>query len=155
MHEPETTERERRDRERVPLELLLNELVGEDLHRAMAVNVSPTGLYLDRLFRPRQLQLGREERTVQLEFTLPESTESIWALAEVCHDDLSEVRGEERDELAVVHGTGVRFTAMAKKHERLLYDFVYEQKRRNLEVLLERIRNRRRTDRRRTDRRAA
>lgn len=134
---------------------MLNELVGEDLHRAMAVNVSPTGFYLDRLFRPRQLQLGREDRTVQLEFTLPESTESIWALAEVCHDDIAAMRGEVRDELAVVHGTGVRFTAMAKKHERILYDFVYEQKRRNLEVLLDRIRNRRRDDRRRNDRRAA
>ncbi len=134
---------------------MLNELVGEELHRAMAVNVSPTGLYLDRVFRPRQLQLGREERTVQLEFTLPESAESIWALAEVCHDALDELPGSARDERAVVHGTGVRFTAMAKKHERILYDFVYEQKRRNLETLLERIRSRRRTDRRRTDRRAA
>jgi hypothetical protein len=150
MGEPEATERQRREQDRVPLSLMLNELVGDDLHRAMAVNVSPTGFYLDRLFRPRQLQLGREDRTVQLEFTLPESTESIWALAEVCHDDLSETR----DALAV-HGTGVRFTAMARKHERILHDFVNEQKRRNLEVLLERIRNRRRDDRRRTDRRAA
>ena len=138
----------------MPLGLMLNELCGDDLHRAMAVNVSPTGLYLDRVFRPRQLQLGREDRTVQLEFTLPESTESIWALAEVCHDVLDEMPGQVRDELAV-HGTGVRFTAMAKKHERILHDFVYERKRRNLEMLLERIRNRRRTDRRRNDRRAA
>jgi c-di-GMP-binding flagellar brake protein YcgR len=145
-------DRERRDTERVPLGLLLNELVGERMNRAMAVNVSPTGLYLDRLFGNRQLQLGREERTVQLEFTLPSSSESIWALAEVCFDNVNSVR----DDLVVMHGTGVRFLAMAKKHERLIVDFVTEKKRRMLEELLLRVQSRRRVDRRRSyERRAA
>ncbi len=144
---------ERRERERVPLGLLLDEYVDERRHRAMALNVSPTGLYLDRIFGAglQRLQLGRDDRTVQLEFTLPETNESIWALAEICYDNV----GELRDRLAVVHGTGVRFTAMAEKHQRLIYDFVFEQRRRNLESLLERIRNRRRRDRRQQSRRAA
>lgn len=144
---------ERRDRDRVPLGLLLDEYVGDRMHRAMAVNVSPTGLYLDRLFGAglEKLQLGREDRQVQLEFTLPETHESIWALAEIRYDHVEGVRNR----LAVVHGTGVKFTAMAKKHERLLYDFVFEHRRRGLQSLLDRISNRRRRDRRRDHRRAA
>ena len=144
-------DRERRDKDRIALGLLMNEYVDDRMHRAMAVNVSPTGLYLDRLFGDRKLQLGRDDRAVQLEFTLPETNESIWALAEVCFDHVTSAR---RD-LVVVHGTGVRFTAMARKHERLLLDFVHDRKRRNLEALLERVRNRRRNDRRRAVRRAA
>jgi hypothetical protein len=143
---------ERRDRDRVPLQLLLNEYVGDQMHRAMTTNVSPTGLYLDRIFGQGldRLQLGREDRQVQLEFTLPETTEVIWALGEIRHDDVGVAR-----EQMMVHGTGVRFTAMARKHERMIHDFVFEQRRRGLEQLLERIRNRRRRDRRVATRRAA
>ncbi len=143
---------ERRDRDRVPLRLLLNEYVGDRMHRALAANVSPTGLYLDRLFGQGldRLQLGREDRKVQLEFTLPETNETIWALGEVRHDGV----GVAREQL-MVHGTGVRFAAMARKHERLINDFVFEHKRRGLESLLHRIRNRRRRDRRVGARRTA
>jgi len=144
-------DRERRDKDRVSLGLLMNEYVDDRMHRAMAVNVSPSGLYLDRLFGERRLQLGREDRAVQLEFTLPETNEPIWALAEVCFDQVSTTR----QELVVVHGTGVRFVAMARKHERLITDFVHERKRKNLEALLDRVQNRRRADRRRLVRRAA
>jgi len=144
-------DRERRDNDRVALGLLMNEYVDDRMHRAMAVNVSPSGLYLDRLFGDRRLQLGREDRSVQLEFTLPDTNESIWAHAEVCFDQVSTTR----QDLVVVHGTGVLFLALARKHERLISDFVHERKRKNLEALLERVRNRRRGDRRRVVRRVA
>lgn len=145
-------QRERRGGDRVPLSLLLTEYTGDRMHRAITTNVSPTGLFLDRVFGQGldRLQPGREDREVQLEFTLPETDETIWALGEVCHDQV----GSVGDRLASVHGTGVRFTRMARKHERLILDFVNEHRRRGLERLLERIVNRRRRERRRTDRRA-
>jgi c-di-GMP-binding flagellar brake protein YcgR len=97
-----------------------------------------------------RLQLGRDERMVQLEFELPATHESIWALAEIRHDRVGTPRGER----TMVHGTGMQFRAMARKHERLIADFVFEERRRGLARLLDRITNRRRRDRRRTDRRS-
>jgi hypothetical protein len=143
---------DRRGRDRIGLTLPVSELVGERMHRGLTTNVSPTGLYLDRVFGAGldRLQLGREERQVQLEFELPNTSESIWALGEICHDDV----GMDR-KVTMLHGTGVRFTAMAKKHERLLEDYVYEHRRGSLERLLQRVVCRRQTDRRRRDRRNA
>jgi hypothetical protein len=144
---------DRRGFDRVPIQIPCNELVDDRLHRALAANLSPSGLYVDRVFGAGhdRLQLGREERRVQLEFELPATHESIWALGEICHDDLGVVGGRT----TVVHGTGVRFTAMARKHERLIEEFVYEHRRRTLEKLLGRVLERRSNDRRRRDRRAA
>jgi hypothetical protein len=142
---------DRRGRDRVPLRMPCNELVGDRMHRALAANLSPSGLYVDRCFGAglERLQLGRDNRTVQLEFELPSTSESIWALGEICHDDVGVTRGRR----AMVHGTGVRFMAMAQKHERLIGDFVYETRRKSLETLLGRILDRRFTDRRRKNRR--
>jgi hypothetical protein len=143
---------DRRGRDRVALKLAVNELVGERMHRGLTTNLSTTGLYLDRVFGAGldRLQLGREDRQVQLEFELPEANESIWAAGAICHDDLG-MDGK----VSMLHGTGVRFTAMAKKHERLIEDYVYEHRRRSLERVLQRVLCRRNTDRRRRDRRAA
>jgi hypothetical protein len=144
---------DRRARDRVPIQLPCNELVEDRPHRALAVNLSPKGLYVDRVFGAGhdRLQLGRDERRVQLEFELPCTHESIWALAEICHDELGVVGGRR----TVVHGTGVRFTAMARKHERLIEEFVFEHRKRALEKMLGRILERRGSDRRRRARRAA
>jgi hypothetical protein len=145
---------DRRGGDRIPLQLAASELVGEQMHRVRMANLSPNGLYVDRIFGVgrERLQLGREERQVQVEFTLPASDESIWALCEVCHDEIGGVRGQP----ASLHGTGLRFTALAKKHARLIEDFVFEGRRRTLELLLDRVRDRRhRRDRRAGDRRAA
>ena len=144
---------DRRGRDRVPISIPCNELVDDRVHRALAANLSPSGLYVDRVFGAGldRLQLGRDERRVQLEFELPSTQESIWALGEICHDDVGMMRGK----MTVVHGTGVCFTAMARKHERLIEDFVFEHRRTSLEKLLGRILERRTSDRRRKSRRAA
>lgn len=146
---------DRRLGDRVAMRLGLSEYVGDRMQRGLAQNLSATGLYLDRVFGAGldRLQLGRDERRVQLEFELPKTSESIWALAEVCHDQIGQV-GIERGRTAV-HGTGVRFLAMARKHERLIEDYVFEERRRGLAWLLDRVTNRRRRDRRRLARRLA
>ena len=144
---------DRRGLDRVPIKLACDEYVGEKMHRALTANLSPTGMYVDRVFGAglEKLQLGREDRQVQLEFTLPASNESIWALGEVCHDEVGMMRGQR----ASVHGTGVRFTAIARKHARMIEDFVFDARRRRLEQLLDRVLNRRSRDRRRGPRRAS
>ncbi len=116
----------------MPLRMLFNEYVRERPHRVMATNVSPTGLYVHRTFDTglRDLQFGREDRFVQLEFELPGTRETIWARGEVRYDDLAS---------DLLHGTGVHITDIARSHARLIRDYVYDMKERRLRNLLDRI----------------
>lgn len=129
--------RERRDNQRIPLKIFLNEYVDERLHRGMTANISPTGLYMNRVFGAglRHLQFGREDRFVQLEFALPGTSDTIWARGEIRYDELN--AGE------LVHGTGIHFVDMARGHQRLLNEFVIDRKRQRLREILELIRRNR------------
>jgi hypothetical protein len=104
---------DRREDPRIRLEMFLNEYVKEQSYRALAVNVSSTGVYLQRLADPT----ARRSNSVGLEFELPGTNEVIWARAEPRFDWIA---GD-------FHQTGLRFTAMARKHERLVRDFVREK----------------------------
>ena len=114
---------------RVPIQVFLNEYVKDKAHRCMAVNLSPAGIYLNRLVLP--VRWGN--RVVGLEFELPETSEVVWARGEVRYDKTNEY----------FHGTGVEFTGMARAHERLVRDYVYDQREKALRVLLARIRRNR------------
>jgi hypothetical protein len=118
---------ERRALNRVPLEIFLNEYVADRLLRGVTTNVSPTGLFIERVLgrRPRALALRRHSRFVQLEFALPGTGETIWARGEVRHDELELPLGDG----AVVHGVGVRLVQLARGHARLIRDFVSERAR--------------------------
>ena len=118
---------ERRDIERVPLSIFIDEYVGERKHRALTTNLSATGLYMHRV----RSGSYRDTRHVQLELQLPGTSDTIWARGEIRYDQLG-------DEL--VHGTGVELTAIARGHQRLLGDYLYEARRRKLEHILELIR---------------
>jgi len=109
---------DRRCESRVRLELFLNQYVKEQTYRSLAINLSHTGLFLQKLTEP----VVRPARLVGLEFELPGTSEVIWASAESCFDSIG------RD----FHLTGLRFVAMARKHERLLHDFIFEKKRREM-----------------------
>lgn len=121
--------RDRRLGFRVPLEIFLNEYIKEQPFRALTANVSDTGVYLHRVKDP----VGDEVdgQVVGLEFELPGTGEVIWARGEICHGQ------DER----MVWSSGVRFTAMARTHARLLRDYCIEARRRRLGTLLERIRH--------------
>ena len=111
---------------RVPLDLFLNEYVQDRPHRAMVVNLSETGVYLNKVHGP----ISRMTSVVGLEFELPGTNETIWARGEICHDALDEL----------FHGEGIRFTGMPRIHARLLRDYCVEQRRARLGSLLDRIR---------------
>jgi c-di-GMP-binding flagellar brake protein YcgR len=111
---------------RVPMEIFLNEYVQDRAHRALTVNISDTGLYVNKVLTPLQ----RASRVVGLEFELPGTGETIWARGEIAHDALDDY----------FHGQGIRFTGMAKLHARMLREYCIEKRRVQLGNLLERIR---------------
>jgi hypothetical protein len=127
----------RRDSDRIPLQMFLNEYVSDRLQRAVTTNISPTGLYLHRVFGAgkKYLQFGREDRYVQLEFALPGTSETIWARGEVRFDELG---GE-----SMVHGTGIFLTDIARGHQKMLKEYVIDKKRQRLQQILELIRRNR------------
>jgi hypothetical protein len=136
----------RRDADRVAVDFFLNEYVAERMHRAYSTNLSSTGLFVHRVFDAgrRHLQFGREERFVQLEFDLPGTGEIIWARGEVRYDEIGFGRAQvAAGPQAMVHGTGIYFSDMARKHQRLLRDFVRDRKINRLKQILTLIRRNR------------
>jgi len=111
---------DRRGDTRIRPEMFLNQYVRDQPYRALATNVSPTGLFVQKLVMP----FMRHAPTVGLEFELPGTGEIIWAGAECRYDAVG----------SDFHLTGMRFTAMARKHERLIRDYV-----RDKEWMLERM----------------
>ncbi len=111
---------DRRADPRIRTEMFLNQYVREQPYRALATNLSPTGLFLQKLAMP----MTRHAPSVGLEFELPGTGEIIWAGAECRFDAVG----------SDFHLTGLRFTAMARKHERLIHDYVREK-----EWMLERM----------------
>jgi hypothetical protein len=100
---------------RVPVETLCSELVLEREHYGMLVELSPTGVRLERPLAGR-----REGSIVQLEFELPDADEIIWAKGEVCFDRYRRTQ----DAPGAVRTTGVRLVAAASRHLRMLREWV-------------------------------
>ena len=98
---------------RVRVELFLNQYIRDRPFRALATNLSETGILVQKLLEPA-LPLSR---VVGLEFELPGTGELVWASAEPRFDTT------DND----FHLSGLTFTAMAGKHERLLTEFVREK----------------------------
>jgi hypothetical protein len=70
---------------------------------------------MERLAEP----LERSSSLVQLEILLPATNDSIWAKAEVIYDRFD----------SLFHGTAVRFTGMARTHQRWLREWLRETSR--------------------------
>lgn len=109
---------ERRQDPRVRVEMFLNQYAEDNLSRSLAVNVSHTGLHVQKLVG----SLVSPPRIVGLEFELPGTGEIIWASAESRFDRLDDY----------FQISGLRFVGMARKHERLLRDYVTEKRLRDL-----------------------
>ncbi len=96
---------------RVPLEMYVSAYVLDQPQRAVTMNISESGLYLNALhqhpFPPRT--------PVGLEFELPAIGETIWAAGETCRDNLDDL----------FYGMGVRFVGMANLHQRMLREYCW------------------------------
>lgn len=111
---------------RVPFETMVTSYVHDRPVRALASNLSDTGINMSSismLAPPPGLVVG-------LEIDLPGLSDSIWASGQICY------RTDDR----IASGLGVRFLAMARSQARTVRDFCVEMRRKNLGSLLARIR---------------
>jgi hypothetical protein len=104
----------RRADKRLRLQLYLNEYVKDREYRALATDISESGLAIQKLTEPIVPHSG----VVGLELELPGTSELIWAAAEPRFDA---VGGD-------FHVSGLRFRGMARKHQSLLRDYVRERR---------------------------
>jgi hypothetical protein len=103
--------RNRRRSARTPVGFYVDQIISDDPHRCFTTDLSSIGLYMERLAEPLQ----RCSSVVQLEICLPATSDSIWAKAEVVYDRFD----------TLFHGTAVRFTGMARSHQRMLRDWLF------------------------------
>ncbi len=117
---------ERRLGFRIPFETMVTSYVHDRPVRAVAGNLSDTGISMSSL----ALLAPPPGLVVGLEIELPGVEDSIWASGQICY--------RKDDQLA--SGLGVRFVAMARSHARTVRDFCVEMRRKNLGAILARIR---------------
>jgi hypothetical protein len=104
----------RRLASRLRLQVRMNEYVADQPCSAVARDVSETGLALQRKIDPA---LPSSE-IVTLEIELPGTNETIWASAQ-----------PRFDALRLDHQiSGLRFVSMARKHERLIRDYLRDRR---------------------------
>ena len=104
----------RRLASRLRLQVQMNAYVADQPCRALARDVSETGLAFQRRLDPRV----PNSEIVTLEIELPGTNETIWASAQPRFDAL-------RIDQQI---SGLRFVSMARKHERLIRDYVRERR---------------------------
>ncbi|MDB4981585.1 MAG: type pilus assembly PilZ [Myxococcales bacterium] len=105
---------DRRTDPRLRLQLHLNQYIKDRAYRALAVDISETGLALHKLTE----RIAPYAPSIGLELELPGTNEIIWASAE----SRFEAVGPD------FHFSGLRFAAMANKHRHLLRDYVRERR---------------------------
>lgn len=106
---------ERRRSQRFPVGFYMTQIINNYPHRCFTTDLSAIGLYVERLVEPFE----RNTNIVQLELPLPSTGEAIWAKGEVIYDSIN----------SVFHGSAIRFLAMARKHQRLIREWLREVQR--------------------------
>jgi hypothetical protein len=107
--------RNRRRSERHAVGFYVDQFINDEPLRCFTTDLSTIGLYMERPVQP----INRASKLIQLEITLPRSSDSIWAVGEVIYDRLD----------SLFHGTAVCFQVMAHAHRRVLCDWLHESSR--------------------------
>jgi c-di-GMP-binding flagellar brake protein YcgR len=118
--------RDRRLGYRITLPLMLTSYVRDRPMRVLCSDLSDSGIGLSAV----AAMAPKPGAIVGLELALPGLDDDLWAAGQVCH----RVDGD------LASGLGIRFTAMARAHARMLRDFCIESRRGHLAGLLTRIR---------------
>lgn len=100
--------------ERIPVGFYVQQVVDDRPQRCFTADLSALGVYLERPIEP----MGRSSNVVQLEIPLPNRQETIWARGEIVYDSFD----------PLFHGTAIRFTGMARLHQRMLREWLRETK---------------------------
>src|SRR5688500_15236985 len=98
----------RRNTNRIPLDIYLNKFVGGVPYLARASDLSEDGIYLTQLIEPEE-----HEKRIGVQFQLPGSSEIIYAEGEIMRDG---AKGR-------ASGHGIRFTLLTGRHRRLIESF--------------------------------
>jgi hypothetical protein len=104
----------RRNDKRLRLQLYLNQYIKDREFRALATDISESGLSIQTLTEP----VVPHAPVVGIELELPGTNELIWAAAEPRFDAVG----------TDFHVSGLLFRGMARKHQRLLRDYVRERR---------------------------
>ena len=110
---------DRRLAPRLPLRTYMNQYVRDVPYKALALDVSEAGLAIRK-----PTERIPHARVVGLELELPGTSEVIWASAEPRFHAVG----------AQTHFSGLHFIGMARKHERLIRDYVRERRERLLRL---------------------
>jgi hypothetical protein len=111
---------DRRASTRIPIRTYMHQYVQDVPYQALALDVSEEGLAI----RKPTARIPHT-RVVGLELELPGTSEVIWASAEPRFHSVD----------ARIHFSGLHFVGMARKHERLIRDYVRERRERLLRLL--------------------
>ena len=104
---------ERRQADRVSVRFFAQQIIDDEAHRCLTSSISSGGLYLERMrAKPR-----RGSNVVQIEVPLPGTNDSLWARGQVVYDCVD----------SLLHGSAVRFTAMARGHRVLLREWLHDR----------------------------
>ena len=104
----------RRLAERLPVGFYVQQVVDGRMHRCFTADVSALGMYMEKPVE----QMDRSSNIVQLEIPLPKCSETLWAKGEIVYDSFD----------PLFHGTAIRFTGMARRHKRILRDWLRQAK---------------------------
>lgn len=102
----------RRRSERLPVGFYVDQIVGNDLHRCFTTDLSSLGIFVERVAEP----MRRSSAIVQLEIPLPDSSDTLWAKGEVVYDRFD----------SLFHGTAIRFAGMARAHQKMLREWLWD-----------------------------
>jgi hypothetical protein len=102
----------RRRSERLPVGFYVDQIVGNDLHRCFTTDLSALGIFVERVAEP----MRRSSAIVQLEIPLPDSSDTLWAKGEVVYDRFD----------SLFHGTAIRFAGMARAHQKMLREWLWD-----------------------------
>jgi hypothetical protein len=105
---------DKRNGRRIPLDIYLNKVLGDDVYLCRTSDLSPDGVFLTKLIEPRF-----DGREVGLEFELPGTGEVIWAVGQVVRDVERLGRREK-----VEQGNGIRFTRIPDRYKKLIQAYV-------------------------------
>jgi len=103
-----------RTHERMPIDLYVNKIIGDEPHMARVRDISETGVFLYKLIEPETATTGQ----VGLEIKLPDSDNVIWAVGEVVREDV--IRKSKKP----CEGVALRFTRIAAHDRKSIADFV-------------------------------
>lgn len=111
----------RREGPRIGIAALCWELVEGRERSALAVDLSPAGVRIERPYTG-----GPTRREVPLQLEVPGIDEVMWARGDACFDVLVPDRSPAGGPLGLIRRTGYRLAGAAARDLRLLKELVYE-----------------------------